>query len=84
MSDEVAKNGGGQLSQAEKLEIAERFKAEQAEKFKQRKAAKAEFALADAEAKDPLQSANCEGPASKRQRVCKQRHETGHRTSHEI
>jgi predicted P-loop ATPase len=54
MSDEVAKNGGGALSQAEKLAFAESLKAEQAEKFKQRKAAKAEFALADAEAKTTL------------------------------
>jgi hypothetical protein len=55
MSEEttgVAKNNGGaELSEAEKLEYAESLKAEQAEKFKQRKAAKAEFALADAEAK---------------------------------
>lgn len=54
MSDEVAKNGGGELSQAEKLAFAESLKAEQAEKFKQRKAAKAEFALADATAKTTL------------------------------
>ena len=57
MSEETtgaAKNGGTELSQAEKLAYAESLKAEQAEKFKQRKAAKAEFAMADATAETTL------------------------------
>jgi hypothetical protein len=52
--NEVAKNGETELSEAERLAVAERFKAERAEKLKQSKAAKAEFTLADAEAKTSL------------------------------